>query len=219
MNKFIPVYTKAILLAFLCNVFISCKQESKNEKAVLIKKDTLQRKDAPNPYATYDQSPMDMSYYPPEYPILKLNGTDTAALLARVIYSRPQKKGRVIFGYDPRKCLREYGKEWRLGANEATEIEFFRDVYISGKKVNKGRYIIYCIPNPEKWTIFLNSNLYTWGLHMDPSKDIFKTEVPVAEQSPVLEDFTMVFQQAASGADLLMAWGNIKVVLPIKTTP
>ena len=54
---------------------------------------------------------------------------------------------------------------------------------------------------------------------MDPSKDIFKTEVPVAEQSPVLEDFTMVFQPAASGADLIMAWGNIKVVLPIKTTP
>jgi hypothetical protein len=40
--------------------------------------------------------------------------------VARLIYSRPTKNGRVIFG-----DLLEYGKVWRLGANEATEIEFF----------------------------------------------------------------------------------------------
>jgi hypothetical protein len=168
-----------------------------------------------NPYTTNDQSPMDMSYYPHDYPVLKMNGTDTAQLIARVIYSRPQKKGREIFGDSP-KSLREYGKEWRLGANEATEIEFFKDVIIGSKKIGKGRYIIYCIPYPDKWTVILNSNLFTWGLHMDKTKDVFKIDVPVTPQSPSLEDFTMVFEKASYGADLIMAWDNVKTRLPIK---
>ncbi len=177
-------------------------------------RDSLPSKESVNPYATHDQSPMDMSYFPQDYPVLRMNGTDSVKLLARVIYSRPQKKGRNIFG-DTEKSLRQYGKEWRLGANEATEIEFFKPVTIAGKKIDKGRYIIYCIPYPDKWTIILNSNLYTWGLHMDATKDIFKTDIPTSEQSPVIEDFTMVFEPASYGTDLLMTWDNVKAVLPI----
>lgn len=205
-------YSQVILLIGIA--LFSCRQEKNKEKQVEIKRDTIQRADAPNPYAVYDQSPMDMSYYPPDYPILKMNGTDTAALVARVIYSRPQKKGRIILGYS-NKSLRQYGKEWRLGANEATEIEFFKDVSLEGKKINKGRYIIYCIPYPDKWTLVLNSNLYTWGLHMDATKDVLKTDIPVIKQTPAIEDFTMVFEKAVQGANLIMAWDTIRIVLPI----
>src|SRR5688500_12410442 len=82
-----------------------------------------------------DKSPMDMSYYPASYPVLKIQDKITTQLLARVIYSRPQKTGRVIFG-----GLVKYGEVWRLGANEATEIEFYKNVRIGGKKISKGRY-------------------------------------------------------------------------------
>src|SRR5215213_9902757 len=75
-----------------------------------------------------DKSPMDMSYFPSDYPILKTQNKATASPVARVVYSRPQKDNRVIFGN-----LVEYNKVWRLGANEATEIEFFKDVSIAGK--------------------------------------------------------------------------------------
>ena len=78
---------------------------------------------------------MDMSYYPNRYPVLKIQDKVTEPLVARVIYSRPQKNGRVIFGE-----LIDYGKVWRLGANEATEIEFFTDVKINEIKIKKGRY-------------------------------------------------------------------------------
>ena len=40
-----------------------------------------------NPYATVDISPMDMSYYPVEYPKLKMSGKSRQGPLARVIYS------------------------------------------------------------------------------------------------------------------------------------
>jgi len=71
--------------------------------------------------APLDKSPMDMSYYPVGYPILKIQDKATEPMVMRLIYSRPQLNGRKIFGE-----LQEYGKVWRLGANEATEIEFFK---------------------------------------------------------------------------------------------
>jgi hypothetical protein len=168
-----------------------------------------------NPYITRDQSPMDMSYYPVDYPLQKMNKNDSGSLVVRVLYSRPHKKNRVIFGTTP-NSLCEYGREWRLGANEATEIEFFRNVSIAGKNISKGRYIIYGIPYPDHWTLVLNSNLDTWGLHMDTSRDVFRTDIPVSLQSPALEDFTMVFASASYGADMIMAWDNVKAVLPIR---
>jgi hypothetical protein len=53
-----------------------------------------------------------------------------------------KNKARKVFGE-----LVEYGKVWRLGANEATEIEFYKDVKVGGKKVPKGRYTLYAIVN------------------------------------------------------------------------
>ncbi len=205
-----------LLLLLLFGLFTSCNSGSETGK-LSGSIDTLQKKEYANPYTTNDQSPMDIGYFPQDYPVLKMNGTtDSGGLLARVIYSRPQKKGRVIFGSSPR-TLCQYGKEWRLGANESSEIEFFKDVMINNKKIIKGRYVIYCIPYPEKWSIILNTNLFTWGLHMDKTKDIFNIDVPTSLQSPLLEDFTMVFEPADNGANLIMAWDNVKAILPIKT--
>lgn len=196
-------------------IFLSCSNEKRNEKEIKsLVKDSLSNKELLNPYVTNDRSPMDMSYYPPDFPVLRMNGSDPGKLIARVIYSRPQKKGREIFG-KTEKSLCQYGKEWRLGANEATEIEFFEPVMIAGKKITKGRYVIYCIPYPDKWTLILNNNLFTWGLHIDRSKDIFFTDIPTTMQSPPIEDFTMIFITAPNGADLIVTWDNVKTILPI----
>ena len=168
-----------------------------------------------NPYVNLDQSPMDMVYYPVEYPLHKMNNEVTEPPVARVIYSRPHRKGREIFGTDSLSLCR-YGEEWRLGANEATEIDFYKAVNIANTNIPAGRYIMYCIPREDSWTIVLNSNLDTWGLHMDPSKDIVRIELPAKVQDPEIEDFTMVFLPAADGATLLMSWDKVKVELPIK---
>jgi hypothetical protein len=157
-----------------------------------------------------DKSPMDISYYPANYPILKIQGKITEPLGARLIYSRPQLNGRRAFGE-----LRELGKLWRLGANEATEIEFFRDAKISNKIVKKGRYTLYAIPNAGQWTIILNKDVDTWGdFKYDETKDVLRTNVPVAKNE-VNEVLTMIFEKSLSGANLLIYWDDVKVTLPI----
>lgn len=157
-----------------------------------------------------DKSPMDMSYYPNSYPVLKIQDKVTEPLVARVIYSRPQKNGRTIFGE-----LLEYGEVWRLGANESTEIEFFQPVKIGGTKVKKGRYTLYCIPNPDKWIIIINKDTDSWGsFKYDQAKDLLRITVPVQKQAESLESFVMAFDKMPTGAGLIIAWDNFKIVLP-----
>lgn len=158
-----------------------------------------------------DKSPMDMSYYPVNYPILKIQDKATEPLLVRVIYGRPQKNGRVIFGE-----LVEYGKIWRLGANEATEIEFYKDVKIGNTKVKKGRYSLYCIPIENKWTIIINKDTDIWGaFKYDAKKDVLRLDVPVLKQSESIDSFTMLFEKNGVGINLLMIWDDLMAKLPL----
>ena len=157
-----------------------------------------------------DKSPMDMSYYPVNYPILKIQDKATEPLIMRLIYSRPQLNGRKVFGE-----LQEYGNVWRLGANEATEIEFFKDVKINGKKIKKGRYTLYAIPYPDKWTLIVNKETDIWGsFRYDQLKDVVRMNLPVMKNETT-EALTIVFDKTPSGADMNMYWEDVKVSLPI----
>lgn len=170
-----------------------------------------------NPYLRMDQSPMDMVYLPADYPVRLMQlpmGTDAAPPVARVIYSRPHKKGRQIFGTDS-LSLCPYGKEWRLGANEATEIALFRTVNINGENIGPGMYTMFCIPAADSWEIILNSQTNIWGLNRNPTKDIFKVQIPTKIQTPLIEDFTMSFKDSNEGGVLIMAWDDVKTELPL----
>ncbi len=160
-----------------------------------------------------DKSPMDMAYYPVNYPILRIQPNKvTEPLIARVIYSRPSKSGRKVFGE-----LVEDGKIWRLGANEATEIEFYRDVKIGGKTVKKGRYTMYALESAAKWTIIINKETDVWGaFKYDASKDVARVDCPVTKTPDITESFTMVFEKATDKSiNLVMDWDEVMVKMPI----
>lgn len=166
-----------------------------------------------NRFPQIDKSPMDMSYYPVNYPILRIQPNKTAEpLVARVIYSRPQKNGRKVFGE-----LVEDGKIWRLGANEATEIEFFREVKIGAKKIKKGRYTMYALENKERWTIIINTETDIWGaFKYDAAKDVVRIDCPVSRSAEIAEAFTMFFEKASDKSmNLVMAWDDVVVRMPV----
>ena len=142
-----------------------------------------------------DKSPMDMAYYPANYPVLKIQDKAAEPLVARVIYSRPQKEGRGIFG-----GLVEYGKVWRLGANEATEIELYKDVKIKDKKLSKGRYTLYAVPTATQWTIIFSKDTDIWGaFKYDEKKDVLRVDAPVQKSPATTEAFSIQFVKSATG--------------------
>jgi hypothetical protein len=157
-----------------------------------------------------DKSPMDMIYYPDNYSMLKIQGKATEPLTMRVIYSSPQIKSRKIFG-----DLQPYGNVWRLGANEATEIEFFKDVRVNGKKIKKGRYTLYAIPYPDRWTLIINKDTDTWGsFRYDSTKDIVRMDLPL-KKNELTQAMTIDFTKSNDGANMDMYWEDVKVSLPV----
>lgn len=157
-----------------------------------------------------DKSPMDMSYYPCNYPVLRIQNKVSEPLCARIVYSRPQKNGRSVFGE-----LVEYGKIWRLGANEATEIELYKDTKVKGTKLKKGRYTMYALPTQDKWTIIFNKETDIWGaFQYDQTKDVLRVDVTPEKVAENSEAFTMIFDKSVSGVNLLIMWDNMKAALP-----
>ncbi len=209
-KNFAPV----IFLNLVLVSAISCRQYT-SEAVTKPNLDTL-ISSGNNPYVTADQSPMDMIYLPADFPVKKmqLHTDESIVPVARISYSRPHKKGRKIFGTDS-TSLCSYGKLWRLGANEATEIILYRAVNIGGNNIGSGSYTMFCIPQADSWEIIFNSETNIWGLNRNASRDLFKVSIPVMMQQPSLEDFTMLFTETKSGGALLMAWDNVKATLPV----
>lgn len=204
------------LLILACNLsMLSCGNKSEEKKIPVEMPVTTKKPDTAivsgnivTPYPPPDISPMDMCYYPVNYPQIKMTNATLKAPLARVIYSRPHLQGRKLFA-----GILTYGEPWRLGANEATELDLYSDVTIQGKKIKSGRYVLYCIPEAAKWTIVFNTNIDTWGLHPDPAKDVARFTVPSKEISTHLEYLTIFFEKGNKNTELIMAWDNTEARL------
>ena len=159
-----------------------------------------------------DKSPLDICYFPDNYPILKIQNKVKEGPICRVIYSRPMKNGRIVFGE-----LIEFGKVWRLGANEATELELFRDAKINNVKVKKGRYTLYAIPFDDHWTIIINKENDIWGaFQYDAKKDITRFDVRTEKITETAEAFSMYFEKKnETNISLNIAWDSTKTSIPI----
>ncbi len=210
--KFLPLTAFLFFLAACNSQEVRESNQPQTATPITIRHDSgLIKQEVSNPYAPIDISPVDIAYFPADYPVRRMQQQGGGQPLARVIYSRPHRQNRKIFG-----ALLKYGEPWRLGANEATEIEFFKNATMQGKTVPKGRYVMYTIPQEKEWTIVLNSNIYSWGLKQDPKNDQFRFTVPVEATPVTIEYFTMIFEPAASGANLLMAWDDVVARLPVQ---
>ena len=97
-------------------------------------------------------------------------------------YNAPSVRGRVVFGE-----LEKFGKVWRAGANEATTMEFSKDVKINGEKLKAGKYSFFTTPMEKgDWPFMLNSEPDQWGTYkLEKSKNVIESEAKVTEIEPV----------------------------------
>lgn len=145
-------------------------------------------------------------------PIVIANLKTTENNYVKCTYGQPLKKGREIFGN-----LVPYGKLWRTGANEATEITFTSNIQIGSTQLPAGTYTLFSIPNKDKWTIILNSELGLWGdFDYDATKNVLIYEAPVSTNSDIYEGFTIQFEDVSNGFNLLLLWDTVKVTVPIQ---
>lgn len=157
-----------------------------------------------------DKSPRDLAYYPDNFAHDRKDG-DKA--LVRVSYSRPFMNGREIFGK-----IVPYGKVWRVGADESTEIKFYQDATIAGKKVKAGTYSLFAIPTEKDWTIILNSDLDYWGAYKyKEANDVVRVTVPsLVNKNAPFENFVIQFVGGkANEAVMVLGWDKTVVEVPV----
>ncbi len=148
-----------------------------------------------------DKSPMDMASYPTDY--------KDANKTARIIYSRPQLKGRSLSELAPD------GKVWRAGANEADEITFYKDVKLGNTNIKAGSYTLFTIPEKDSYTIIISKDLNVWGAYTYNEKnDVARLKVPVTTAPDSLEALSMVFTKGDKGIILNVGWDKVRVAIP-----
>ncbi len=163
--------------------------------AVLFSNETNAQK-----FGGLDKSPMDAASFPSSYKI--------SDKIVKVVYSRPQLKGRSMAKLAPA------GKVWRLGANEAAEITFYKDVTFGGKKVKAGSYSIFAIPNEGEWTIILSTAKNVWGSYFyKQDEDVVRVKGKLMSSMANIEAFSITFDK---DMNLFMGWGYTVVKVSIK---
>ena len=150
-------------------------------------------------FSGLDKSPADIAAYPASYRV-----SDKSV---RVIYSRPQLKGRSLSELAPE------GKVWRTGANESAEITFYKNATVGGKSIEAGTYSLFTIPGEEEWTVILNSNLNQWGAYSyDSEADVARVMAKASNDGESLEAFSITFDDEGA---MIMGWGTTRATLPI----
>jgi hypothetical protein len=125
----------------------------------------------------------------------------------KVTYGRPYKKGREIFG-----GLEKFGRVWRTGADEATEISFAKDGQFGGQFVKAGTYTLYTIPERQEWTIILNQQTGQSGTEYNKKRDLLRVQVPVKNLDGVIEQHTIRFEEG----NMIIEWDKTQVTVPVQ---
>ena len=125
----------------------------------------------------------------------EINGVEVS-----IDYCAPSVKGRKIWGE-----LVPYDKIWRAGANEATTIEFGKDISIQNNKLPAGKYSFFVIPNKEKCTLIFNNDFKQWGSYnYSMDKDQLRIDVRPILNSKGIEK--LVYE--ISDKTIYLKWSN-----------
>ena len=161
-----------------------------------------------------DKSPMDVATYPRGAAFANYLDADDPDRnpKIKVLYSKPYKNDREIFG-----GLVPYGQDWRLGANEGTEVTFYQNVEIGGALIPRGTYRLLAQVNKDHWDVVVSNHRFTAGSgDMDASKEVGRFKAMTSSTADVREQFSIGFQKVDDGnVDMVMEWDQTRATLPI----
>ncbi len=127
----------------------------------------------------------------------------------RILYSRPQLKGRAIESLVPE------GKIWRMGANESTELTLYIPMKVGGTSIPAGTYTMYALPSEGEITIIINKATHVWEAYKYNNElDVARIAIPLMEGDESVEAFSMIFEDKGDDMmDLHLGWDYYRATL------
>lgn len=136
-------------------------------------------------------------------------GSTLAPAFIRINYGQPHLRGRALHtgGLVPLDSV------WRLGANEATELETGLDLTIGGQPVPKGKYSLFALPTAGGWKLIINKNTGQWGTNYLAEHDLVRVDLRKRTLTQPIESFSMwlIPAQGAASGELRFAWGDAEL--------
>ncbi len=161
-----------------------------------------------------DKSPMQFSYYPSNVAWRNYLSDEERNMTPKikVSYSAPAKNERKIMG-----DLVPYGQEWRMGANEATEVTFYQSVAIGDGTLPAGRYTMSADVNEKSWTVHFSTERHIWGNdNRDKSKTAASIKVNTSKTAKTRESLAIGFKEIDDHtAHMIIEWEDTGVAIPI----
>ena len=134
-----------------------------------------------------------------------------------ITYSKPYKKGRLIFGDKSEGALVPFNQYWRTGANRHTIINTNSELIFSDNILPSGEYSLYTIPGKDKWEVVINSeNGYFGIVQPDESNDLFSFEAFPINLNESVEQLTIDFVSDSIGSSVRLRWDLTEVLMPFK---
>jgi len=127
----------------------------------------------------------------------------------QVAYSRPLKRGRVIFGN-----VVPWNQVWRTGANAATQLTTDRDLVFGSTVVPAGKYTLWTLPNPTGAKLIINSETGQWGTDYHAEKDFARLDLTANKLSQPVEQFVIGIVPQGAGGVLRLAWDDKEYLIP-----
>jgi hypothetical protein len=136
-----------------------------------------------------------------------------AAGSARLCYGRPSARGREVYGgFVP------FGEFWRLGANEPTRLYLDRPIDVAGLRLGRGRYSLYAVPGPARWTVHVTRSTTHWGNDFSAGvrgADAGSVELAPAPLAAAVETLTASTEQSGDSTLIHFDWATTRVTLPL----
>jgi hypothetical protein len=118
-----------------------------------------------------------------------------------VDYSRPRKRGRVIFGQ-----VVPWERVWWTGANAATQFRTDAALAMGGHIIPPGQYSLWSIPGSSGATLIINRQTGQWGTEYDPGLDLARLALTRESTAEPVEQFTIAIEPAEAGGVLRLTW-------------
>jgi Protein of unknown function (DUF2911) len=128
----------------------------------------------------------------------------------QVIYSRPSRRGRQIFGTD----VVPWNTVWRTGANAATELTTSSDLMLGQTLVPAGKYTLFTLPTASGTTLIISKKTGEWGTDYEPASDLARLPLTTTMLTMPAERFTIGIDPAGAGGVLRMAWDDRQFTIP-----
>ncbi len=126
-----------------------------------------------------------------------------------VAYSRPLKRGRVIFGN-----VVPWNQVWRTGANAATVFTTDKDLVFGTTAVPAGKYTLWTLPTPTGAQLIFNTETGQWGTDYHADKDFARVVLTAKQVSPPVDQFVIGVVPQGSGGLLRFSWDDREYTIP-----